>query len=82
MKSYEPVGQHFNRAEGLTVVEHILQSDSSIKGVFAHNDEMALGAVEAIAASGKRHQGGWTLMPQDDAVAAVRAGKMTATVKY
>lgn len=70
---------NFNRAEGLTVMENILQSDSSIKGVFAHNDEMALGAVEAIAASGKdiRVVG---FDATDDAVAAVKAGKMTATV--
>lgn len=34
-------------------MENILQSDGTIKGVFAHNDEMALGAVEAVAASGK-----------------------------
>ena len=60
-------------------MENILQSDSSIKGVFAHNDEMALGAVEAIAASGKdiRVVG---FDATDDAVAAVKAGKMTATV--
>ena len=44
---------NFNRAEGMTVMENILQSDGTIKGVFAHNDEMALGAVEAVAASGK-----------------------------
>ncbi len=33
---------NFNRAEGMSVMENILQSDGSIKGVFAHNDEMAL----------------------------------------
>ena len=27
----------------MTVMENILQSDGTIKGVFAHNDEMALG---------------------------------------
>lgn len=69
----------FNRAEGMSVMENILQSDSSIKGVFAHNDEMALGAVEAIAASGKDIKVvGFDAT--DDAVAAVKAGKMTATV--
>ena len=39
---------NFNRSEGMTVMENMLQSNSDIKGVFAHNDEMALGAVEAI----------------------------------
>lgn len=70
---------NFNRAEGMNVMENILQSDSSIKGVFAHNDEMALGAVEAISASGKDIKViGFDAT--DDAVAAVEAGKMTATV--
>ncbi len=70
---------NFDRAEGMTVMENILQSDSSIKGVFAHNDEMALGALQAIAATGKDIKVvGFDAT--DDAVNAVKAGKMTATV--
>ena len=70
---------NFDRAEGMTVMENMLQSDSSIKGVFAHNDEMALGAVEATAASGKDIKVvGFDAT--DDAVAAVEAGRMLATV--
>ena len=38
----------FDRAKGLSVMENILQAHSSIQGVFAQNDEMALGAVKAI----------------------------------
>lgn len=69
----------FDRAEGMTVMENILQSSGDIKGVFAHNDEMALGAVEAIASSGKDIKVvGFDAT--DDAVAAVKSGKMTATV--
>jgi ribose transport system substrate-binding protein len=70
---------NFNRAEGMTVMENILQSDGTIKGVFAHNDEMALGAVEAVAASGK----GIKIVgfdATDDAQKAVKDGKMAATV--
>ena len=70
---------NFNRAEGMTVMENILQSDGTIKGVFAHNDEMALGAVEAVAASGKEIQiVGFDAT--DDAQKAVKDGKMAATV--
>ena len=70
---------NFDRAEGMSVMENLLQSDSSIKGVFAHNDEMALGALQAIAASGKDIKVvGFDAT--DDAVDAVNAGKMTATV--
>lgn len=43
---------NFNRADGLNVMENILQANADIKGVFAHNDEMALGAAEAIKAKG------------------------------
>lgn len=69
----------FNRAEGMTVMENILQSDGAIKGVFAHNDEMALGAVEAVAASGKDIKiVGFDAT--DDAQKAVKDGKMAATV--
>lgn len=70
---------NFNRAEGMTVMENILQSDGTIKGVFAHNDEMALGAVEAVAASGKDIKiVGFDAT--DDAQKAVEDGKMAATV--
>ena len=69
----------FNRATGMTVMENLLQANGSIKGVFAHNDEMALGALEAIAATGKDIEiVGFDAT--DDAVAAVKAGKMLATV--
>ena len=70
---------NFNRAEGMTVMENILQSDGAIKGVFAHNDEMALGAVEAVVASGKDIKiVGFDAT--DDAQKAVKDGKMAATV--
>ncbi|KOS68289.1 D-ribose transporter subunit RbsB [Lysinibacillus contaminans] len=70
---------NFNRAEGLTVMENILQANPNVVGVFAHNDEMALGALEAIAATGKDIKViGFDAT--DDAQAAVKAGTMAATV--
>lgn len=70
---------NFNRAEGMTVMENILQSAGDVLGVFAHNDEMALGALEAIAASNKDIKVvGFDAT--DDAVAAVKDGRMAATV--
>lgn len=69
----------FDRAEGLTVMENIIQSNGDLQGVFAHNDEMALGAIEAIEASGKDIKiVGFDAT--DDGVAAVKDGKMAATV--
>ena len=70
---------NFNRTEGMSVMENMLQADGDIKAVFAANDEMALGALEAIAATGKDIKVvGFDAT--DDAVAAVKAGRMAATV--
>jgi ribose transport system substrate-binding protein len=71
---------NFNRAEGLSVFENILQAEAEINGVFAHNDEMILGAIEAAKAAGRA---GITFVgfdAVDDAVAAVNAGDLAATV--
>ena len=72
---------NFNRAEGLTVFENILQAQDTINGVFAHNDEMILGAIEAATAAGRAADiifVGFDAV--DDAVAAVQAGTLAATV--
>ena len=72
---------NFNRAEGLRVFENILQAQPDIDGVFAHNDEMILGAIQAAQAAG-RAKGivfvGFDAV--DDAVNAVKAGTLEATV--
>lgn len=70
----------FDRAKGLSVMENILQAQPKIDAVFAHNDEMALGAVKAIEAS---KRSGIVVVGFDaveDAVKAVQEGKMAATV--
>lgn len=69
----------FDRTKGLNVMENILQAHPGIQAVFAQNDEMALGALKAIEGSGKKiaivgFDG------TDDGIAAVKAGKMVATV--
>ncbi|KKK39087.1 D-ribose transporter subunit RbsB [Mesobacillus campisalis] len=69
----------FDRTKGLTVMENIIQANPDIKAVFAHNDEMALGAIEAINSSGKE------IMVigfdgNDDALKAIEAGQLEATV--
>jgi len=38
---------NFNRSEGLNVTQNILQANPDIEAIFAHNDEMALGALES-----------------------------------
>ena len=75
----QPAG--FDRAEGMTVMENILQGNQNIDAVFAHNDNMALGAMEAIAAAGRSDEimiVGFDAI--DDAREAVKEGEMAATV--
>jgi ABC-type sugar transport system substrate-binding protein len=45
---------NFTRAEGKTVMEGFLQAYPDIDLVYAHNDDMGLGAIEAIEAAGKK----------------------------
>jgi ribose transport system substrate-binding protein len=71
---------NFDRAEGLNVTENILQSNPGIKGIFAQNDEMALGAVRAL---GGRAGSDVKIVGFDgieDALKAIQDGKMNATV--
>lgn len=70
---------NFDRTEGMSVMENMLQSNGDIQAVFAANDEMALGAVEAISGAGK------DIMvvgfdATDDAIEAIKAGRMAATI--
>ncbi|MDG5472473.1 ribose ABC transporter substrate-binding protein RbsB [Jeotgalibacillus sp. ET6] len=71
---------NFDRAEGLSVMENIIQSGAEFDAVFAHNDEMALGAVEALEAAGMSDVIVVGFDATEDAVAAVEAGTMAATV--
>ncbi|MFT4190515.1 MAG: ribose ABC transporter substrate-binding protein RbsB [Comamonas sp.] len=71
----------FDRAKGLSVTENILQGNKDVQGIFAHNDEMALGAQKAAEAAGLKNVVivGFDATP--DAVAAVKAGTLAATVQ-
>lgn len=69
------------RALGMTVMQNMLQAHPQLKGVFSCNDEMALGAVEAIRAAGKEGQVqviGFDAIP--DALAAIKAGRLAGSV--
>jgi len=69
----------FDRNRALVVVENILQVHKDINAIFAHNDEMALGALKAIEESGKSiYVVGFD--GTEDAIKAVRDGRLTATI--
>ncbi|RCK76825.1 MAG: Ribose ABC transport system, periplasmic ribose-binding protein RbsB [Anaerolineae bacterium] len=71
---------NFNRDEGLKVFENILQAQPEIAAVFAHNDEMILGAIQAAEAAGRTGIIFVGFDAIDDAVQAVKDGKLAATV--
>ncbi|GAA1403472.1 sugar ABC transporter substrate-binding protein [Catellatospora coxensis] len=73
---------NFSRAEALTVTKTLLtKHGDKVKGIWAANDDMALGALEALQQAGKSGKVavvGIDAVP--DAVTAVQNGTMTATV--
>lgn len=69
----------FDRTKGLNVMENLLTAQPEVQAVFAQNDEMALGALRAVQAAGKKilivgFDG------TDDGIQAIKAGLMAATV--
>lgn len=70
----------FDRTKGLDVMTNLLQSNPTLTGVFAENDEMALGAIRALGdRAGKDVQVvGFDGTP--DALLAIEAGAMAATI--
>jgi ribose transport system substrate-binding protein len=69
----------FDRTKGLNVMENLLAANPDVQAVFAQNDEMALGALRAVQASGKDilivgFDG------TDDGLAAVKRGMLGATI--
>ncbi|MCT4395562.1 D-ribose ABC transporter substrate-binding protein [Periweissella beninensis] len=68
----------FDRAKGMTTTENIVQGHPNIKGIFAQNDEMALGAVQALKGNKNIILVGFD--GSEDGLSAVKKGQMTATV--
>jgi ribose transport system substrate-binding protein len=71
----------FDRAKGLSVMENILQHSKNVQGVFAQNDEMALGALRALEEVDPKHVVVVGFDATADGVAAVKAGKLAGTVQ-
>jgi ribose transport system substrate-binding protein len=73
---------NYAREEGARVMEDVLQGNPVLDAVYAHNDEMALGAVRAIKAAGRMDEiKVFGIDAIDDAITAIEAGEMVATVK-
>lgn len=76
---------NYERADALTFMEDMIQrfDPGEFQVVYTHNDEMALGAIEALKAAG-RLEGVWVvgIDGQNEAFDAIAAGEMTATFTY
>jgi len=75
----------FARANGQKVMENIIQAKGKeITAVYAHNDEMAIGAIQALKAAGMQPGKDVVIVSIDgsrDALKAIVAGELGATVE-
>ncbi|MFB4420426.1 substrate-binding domain-containing protein [Streptomyces sp. QL37] len=70
----------FDRTKGLDVMTNLLQSHPGINGVFAENDEMALGAVKALGSKAGKSVPVVGFDGTPDGLKAVEAGTLYASV--
>jgi ribose transport system substrate-binding protein len=86
MKAYpdiEIVAQqtaNFDRAEALNVATNLLQANPGVTGIFAENDEMALGAIQALGARAGAEVKVVGFDGTADGLTAIEAGTLTATI--
>jgi galactofuranose transport system substrate-binding protein len=74
----------FARDKGRQVMETLLQAHPDVTAVYAHNDEMAIGAIAALEAAGKKPGTDVIVVSIDgekDALQAIVDGKMGASVE-
>ncbi|MFJ2671822.1 substrate-binding domain-containing protein [Streptomyces sp. NPDC087525] len=70
----------FDRTKGLDVMTNMLQAHSGVNGVFAENDEMALGAVKALGSKAGTSVPVVGFDGTPDGLKAVKAGTLYASV--
>jgi galactofuranose transport system substrate-binding protein len=75
---------NFTRAEGKSVMEAFLKADKNIQVLFAHNDDMALGAIQAIKEAGLKPGKDIIIVSIDGvrgAFQAMVAGELNASIE-
>jgi ribose transport system permease protein len=70
----------FDRTKGLDVMGNLLQAHPDVTGVFAANDEMALGAIKALGSKAGTSVKVVGFDGEADGLAAVKAGKEAADI--
>ncbi len=77
------VGQQpadFDRTKGLNVATNLLQSHPGVVAIFAENDEMALGAVQALGSRAGQQVKVFGFDGTQDGLKAVKAGTMVGSI--
>ncbi len=70
----------FDRAKGLNETTNLLQGHPNLKGIFAENDEMALGAIKALGARAGKDVMVVGFDGTPDGLKAIQDGTLTATI--
>lgn len=70
----------FDRTKGLNVATNMLQSHPGVVAIYAANDEMALGAVQALGAKAGQQVKVFGFDGTEDGLKAVKEGKMVGTI--
>jgi ribose transport system permease protein len=70
----------FDRTKGLDVMTNMLQANPGVDGVFAENDEMALGAIKALGSKAGKSVAVVGFDGTPDGLKAVEAGTLYASV--
>ena len=70
----------FDRAKGLNETTNLLQGHPGLKGIFAENDEMALGAVKALGARAGKDVVVVGFDGTPDGLKAIQEGTLAATI--
>ncbi|MGB7979935.1 MAG: substrate-binding domain-containing protein [Candidatus Nanopelagicales bacterium] len=71
---------NFDRSEGLDVATNLLQANPGVVGIFAENDEMALGAIEALGSRAGKKVSVVGFDGTEDGLSAISNGTMAASI--
>ena len=70
----------FDRTKGLNVATNILQANPDVQAIFAHNDEMALGAIQSLGSKAGADVKIFGFDGTEDGLKAVSNGTMVGTI--
>ncbi|MGQ7563878.1 substrate-binding domain-containing protein [Streptococcus suis] len=71
---------NFDRAQALNTAQNMIQANKDVQVIFAQNDEMALGAAQAVKSAGLQNVLIVGIDGQPDAHDAIEKGELTATI--